>query len=79
MSATEARATVPAYGINFINKDYRRRASLGLIEQVTYTRCANAYKHLDELTAADGEERHASFTCDRPCQQCLARAGRPDQ
>ena len=53
-------------------------ACLGLLEQVTHARGADADDHLDELRRRHLEERHAGLAGDRPGQQRLAgaRAGR---
>ena len=52
---------------------------LGLVKEVPHTGGADADEHLDELGAADGEERDARFAGDGPGEQCLARAGRADE
>ena len=48
-------------------------------EQVAHARGADADEHLDELRAAQAEERHVRLAGDRARQQRLAGARRPDQ
>jgi len=49
---------------------------LCLVEQVADTGSAHADEHLDEFTAADGEERHAGFSGNSFRQQRFTGAGR---
>ena len=60
-------------------KMMRGRDLLGLLEQLAHARGAHADEQLDELRAADREERHARLAGDRAREQRLAGAGRPDQ
>src|SRR4026207_2481738 len=78
MSAAHAVAAVTAYRVDIVDENDAGRGFLALLEHVADARCADADKHLNEIRAADGEERHVSFTCDRACQQSLASAGRTD-
>src|SRR6516162_1022534 len=78
MSAAHAVATVTAYCINFIDENDARRGFLSLLKHVTHTRGTHADEHLYEIRAADGKERHVSFTRDGACQQGLTSAGRAD-
>ena len=55
------------------------RVLLGLLEQVTHTRGADADEHLNEIRARDREERHARLAGDGACEQRLARPWRPVQ
>ena len=52
---------------------------LRLLEQVAHARRADADEHLDEVRAADREERHAGLARDGAREQRLAGAGRPDE
>ncbi len=52
---------------------------LRLIEEIAHARGADAHEHLDEVGAADREERDARLTGHRARQQRLAGAGRSDQ
>src|SRR5262249_23619555 len=80
VAAAEARAAVPADGVDLVHEDNARRRLLRLLEQVANARGADADKHLDEVRARDREERHSRLTPptgDRACEQRLAGAGRP--
>ena len=72
-------ATLAADGIQLVNKDDAGRLLLGLFEQVAHARRADAHEHLDEISTAQGEERHVGFTGHGPSEQRLARAGRADE
>ena len=52
---------------------------LGRVEHVADAAGAHADEHLDELRAADREERHAGLAGHGPAQQRLARARRAHQ
>src|SRR5262245_8692445 len=78
MSAAHAMAAVTAYRVDFVDENDARRRFLSLLEHVANARGADADKHLHEIGATDGEERHISFTCDGACQQGLASTGRTD-
>src|SRR5262249_19945671 len=54
------------------------RILLALDEEVAHARGADADEHLDEVGAADGEERNPRLTGDGPRQQGLPRARRAD-
>ena len=68
-----------ADGVDLVHEDDARRRRLGLLEQVTHTRCAHAHEHLDEVRSRDREERHARLARNGPRQQCLASARRAEQ
>ena len=63
-------------GVELVDEDDRRRRLLGLREQVTHARGADADDHLDELRRRHLEERHARLAGDRARQQRLAGPGR---
>ena len=77
--APEARAPMPADGVDLIDEHYAGRVTLGLVEQVADAGGADADEHLYELAAAYGEEGNAGLSGNRPAEQGLARARRPDQ
>ena len=78
--ATESSAvTLLSDRIDLIDEDDARSLLTRLLEQVTHLGRTSADKHLDELTAADGEERHTGFSGHRLGQQRLARSRRTDQ
>ena len=68
-----------SHRIDFIDKDNTGSMVLCLVEQVADTGSAHADKHLDEFTAADGEERHAGFAGNGFRQQRFTGAGRSDK
>ena len=68
-----------ADGVDLVDEDDAGRALLGLLEHVAHTRRADADEHLDEVGAADGEERHLGFAGNRLGEQRLAGARRADQ
>src|SRR5690242_16731302 len=69
-------AAVTAYRVDFVDENDARRRFLSLLKHVTHTGGAHSDEHLDEIRAADGKERHVSFTRDGTCQQGLTSAGR---
>src|SRR6266436_2945309 len=78
MSAAHAMAAVTTYGVDFVDENDARRGFLSLLKHVADARGAHADEHLNEIRAANGEERHVSFTRDGASQQGLASAGRAD-
>ena len=76
VAAAETGAALAADGVDLVDEDDARAVLLGLLEQVTHARSADADEHLHEVRAGDGEERHARLTGDRAGQQRLAGAGR---
>src|SRR6266496_1004103 len=78
MSAAHAMAAMTTYRVNFVDENDAWRGFLALLEHVADARGADAHEHLHEIRAADGEERHISFTRDRARQQGLASARRAD-
>src|SRR6516162_1824844 len=78
MSAAHAVAAVTTYRIDFVDENDARRGFLSLLKHVADARSADTDEHLHEIRAADGKERHVSFTRDGACQQGLASAGRAD-
>ena len=68
--------TLFAYGIDLVDKDDAGRFFACLLEQVADFRRTHADEHLDELTARDGEERHAGLAGDGAGQQRFAGARR---
>ena len=68
-----------AQRVQLVDEDDARRLLLRLLEQVAHARRADADEHLDEVGAADREERHPRFAGDGARQQRLARARRSHQ
>ena len=79
VAAAEARATLAADGVDLVDEDDAGRVLLGLVEEVAHAAGADADEHLDELRAADAEERHARLAGDGLAEQRLAGARRADQ
>src|SRR3970282_672333 len=79
VAAAQAGAALAADGVDLIDEDDAGGVALGLIEEVAYTGGADADEHLDELGAADREERHAGLPGDRAREQRLAGARRAQQ
>src|SRR5665647_3582503 len=77
--AAHAGAAVTANGVDLVDEDDAGRVLLGLREQVAHARGADADEHLDEVRAADAEERNARLAGDGPCEERLAGAGRAEQ
>ena len=79
VTAAKACASLTSDSIDLIYKYNCRRIFLCLIEQVSYTRCADTDKHLNKVRTGYREERHAGFTCNCPCKQGLTCSGRSDE
>ena len=79
VTAAEAGAAMAADGVDLVHEDDAGAVLLGLLEQVTDARGADADEHLDEVRAGDREERHARLARDRARQQRLAGARRAVQ
>ena len=62
--------------VELVDEDDRGGGLLGLLEQVTHARGADADDHLDELRRRHLEERDARLAGDGAGQQRLARPGR---
>ena len=65
--------------VELVDEDDAGRLGLGLREQIADARGADADEHLDELRAAQAEERHLRFAGDRAREQRLAGARRADE
>src|SRR5260370_36101409 len=78
MSAAHAMPAVTTYRVNFVDENDARRGLLSLLKHVADARGTDADEHLHEIRAADGEERHVSFTREGASQQGLASARRAD-
>ncbi len=58
--------------VDLIDEDDAGRVLLALFEEVTDAAGTHSHKHLDKVGPRNAEERHASLTGDRTCQECLA-------
>ena len=74
VAAAEAGAAMAADGVDLVDEDDAGRVLLALLEQVADARGADADEHLDEVGAADREERHVRFAGDGAREQRLAGA-----
>ncbi len=74
VTAAEAGAAMAADGVDLVDEDDAGRVLLALLEEIADARRADADEHLDEVGAADREERHVRFAGHRARQQRLARS-----
>ena len=74
--SSSAQKKVTFKDVAGVDEDDAGSVLLALFEQVTHARGAHADEHLDEIGAADREERHVRFARDRARKQRLAGAGR---
>ena len=79
VTAAEAGAAMTADRVDLVDEDDAGRVLLALLEQVADARRADADEHLDEVGAADREERHVRFAGDRAREQRLAGSRRAHQ
>ncbi|MNC32076.1 hypothetical protein D3C75_804180 [compost metagenome] len=77
VTTTQARATLAAYGVDFIDKDDARCCLLGLFEHVTHTRCTDTHEHFHEVRTRNRKERYLRFTRDGFRQQGFTGTRRP--
>jgi hypothetical protein len=77
--AAEPGAAMAADGVDLVDEDDAGRVLLALLEQVAHARGADADEHLDEVGAADREERHVGLAGHGAGQQGLAGARRAHQ
>src|SRR5690606_32980424 len=78
VTAAQTRATLAAYGVDFIDEDNTRRCLLSLFEHVTHTRCAHTHKHFDEVRTRNSKEWYFRFTRDGFRQQRFTGTWRAD-
>src|SRR5690606_2017508 len=79
MTAAEPGATVPAHRVDLVDEDDAGRVLLALLEEVAHAAGADAHEHLDEVGAADGEERNVGLARDGAREQRLAGPRRPHE
>jgi hypothetical protein len=79
VAAAETRAAMAADGVDLVDEDDAGGVLLALHEEVADARRADADEHLDEVGAADREERDARLAGDAAREQRLAGARRSDQ
>ena len=61
VTAADTGAALAPDGIDLVDEDDAWAVLLGLIEKIADAACADTDEHLNEIRAADGEERHACF------------------
>ena len=76
VTAARAGTAMTTHCINFIDKNNARRMLFRILEHVTYTRCTNTHKHLNEVGTRDAEERNPSFTGNCLSNKSLTRSRR---
>ena len=79
VAADVAAAAGLAEGVELVDEDDAGGLLLGLLEHVADAGRADADEHLDEVGAAEAEERHARLAGDGLGEQRLAGARRADQ
>src|SRR5579862_7747673 len=79
MSAADSRATMAAYGVDFVDEDNAGSVLFALLEEVTDAARAHADEHFHEIGTGNREERHARFARDGAREKCLTSAGGTDQ
>ncbi len=68
-----------AQRVQLVDEHDARRLGFSLLEEIADARGADAHEHLDELRAAEAEERHVRFSGHGAREQRLAGARRADQ
>ena len=76
VSAAQARTSLSAHRVYFVDKHDTRHIFLGLVKQVSYSRSTRTYEHLHEVRTAYREERYVGFARYRFGKQRLTRSGR---
>ena len=79
MPAAKSGAAMAAHCVNLIDENDRRSNLLGLFKQIPDAAGADADKHLNEVAAADGEERYTCFSGNGFGQQGFSGSGRSDE
>src|SRR5208337_80132 len=77
--ATQTRAAVTSYGVNFVNKDDAGGILLALLKQIAHAARAHADKHFDEVRTGDRKEGDVGFAGDGPRQQGFTCSRRANQ
>ena len=79
VSAADAVTAMTTDRVDFVDENDARRGLLALLEHVAHAAGADADKHLDEIRAADREERHVRFAGNGAGEQGFAGSRRSDE
>ena len=79
VAAAEAGAAMTTDGVDLVDEDDAGRVLLALLEEVAHAGGADADEHLDEVRAADREERNVGFASDGARQERFAGSRRAHQ
>jgi len=77
VTAAEAGTTVATHSVDLVDKDDAGGVLLALLEEIADAAGADADEHLDEVRAADREERHAGLTAIARASNVLPVPGGP--
>ena len=79
MAAADTGTSLTSYSIDLIDEYDTGSILLGLVEEVTHTRCADSDEHLYEIRTGNGEERHSRLSCSGSGNVCLTCSRRAHQ
>src|SRR5262249_48653834 len=79
VSAAEARVTLTAVRLDFVEEEDAGGILLALLEQVANPARSDADEHFNEVGTRKREERNIRLAGHSPGEQGLAGSGRPDQ
>src|SRR4029079_8007483 len=79
VAAAKTGAAMASDGVDLVDEHDAGRVLLALLEQIAHTARTDADEHLDEVGAADREERNVRLTRDRAREERLAGSGRSHQ
>src|SRR5262245_55708836 len=79
MTAAQARTTMAADRVNFVDEDDAGCVFLSLLEKIAHAAGANTDEHLHEIRTGNREEGDIGFAGNRPGQQSLTCSRRSFQ
>ena len=79
MTPAQAGAPATTDRVDLVDEDDRGALCFGLLKEVADSAGADTHKHLNEIRARDGEERHVRLTGDGTSQQGLTGTRRAYQ
>ena len=71
MSTAHTGSAASCHRIDLIDKDDTWCVFLCFLKKITDTGCTDTDKHLHEIRTGNTKKRHACFSCNRFCKQCL--------